>query len=219
MRTSVGIAVAALLLGWSSSAHAQNAAPPLEERARSVECLTLAIVYEAGYESVEGQEAVAEVVLNRVRDPAFPKTVCDVVFAGSTRRTGCQFSFTCDGSLYRRRPPRFVFDTARAVAEQALSGLAPPRAPGATHYHADYVSPYWAPSLARVTKIGRHIFYRSGGSDASGTPGALLAATIATPGVPAEKPAPTEAPPAFAPWGLAPPSSPAPQADRVNRMP
>ena len=75
-------------------------------RARALECLTSAVYYEAGNESADGQQAVAQVVLNRVRHPAFPSSVCGVVYQGSTRATGCQFTFTCDGSLARRAERR-----------------------------------------------------------------------------------------------------------------
>ena len=151
---------------------AAMATQPLEpangqDRARAVQCLSTAIAYEAAYEPVEGQQAVAEVVLNRTRHPAYPKSVCGVVFAGSQRRTGCQFSFTCDGSLARRLPEK-VMASARAIAASALDGGNPARVAGATHYHADYVSPYWAPSLTRITKIGAHIFYRGAGTRDSG---------------------------------------------------
>lgn len=191
---SIACANAALV----PSARAQSAPPsPVENRAQSVECLTLAIAYEAGFEPVEGQEAVAEVVLNRLRHPAFPKSVCGVVFAGSTLRTGCQFTFTCDGSL-RRRLPDSVLSAARAVAEQAIDGRFPARVAGATNYHADYVNPYWAPSLVRVAKIGAHIFYRAPGTAAP--PGAAGPAQVADRGGTATPAAPR----GFAPWGLAP---------------
>lgn len=181
---------------------------PVEDRDRAVECLTLAVAHEAGYESLEGRQAVAEVVLNRMRDPAFPKTVCGVVFAGSTRRTGCQFTFTCDGSL-RRTLPASVVAAARAVAEQAIDGQAPLHVSGATHYHANYVKPYWAPSLTRLAKIGAHIFYRSRGASAFGTPGARqivdanipLVADERAPGVPSPD---TVKRRTFAPWGIVP---------------
>ena len=87
----------------------------LATRARALECLTSAVYYEAGSEPVDGQRAVAQVVLNRVRHPAFPSTVCDVVYQGSTRATGCQFTFTCDGSL-ARRPSADGWARARTVA-------------------------------------------------------------------------------------------------------
>ncbi len=151
--------IAPLLLAAGIPAPMPTSMPfPVDDRERAVACLTAAIAYEAGYEPLSGQQAVAEVVLNRLRHPAFPKSICGVIFAGSSRRTGCQFTFTCDGALDRRLPAR-VLATARMVAEGAIDGRNPVRAPGATHYHADYVSPYWATSLSRVTKIGAHIFY------------------------------------------------------------
>ncbi|MDF0487764.1 cell wall hydrolase [Sphingomonas sp. H39-1-10] len=183
---------------------------PVEDHERALECLTLAVAYEAGYESQEGQQAVAEVVLNRVRNPAFPKTVCDVVFAGSTRRTGCQFTFTCDGSLYRRLPDR-ILSAARIVAEDALAGRAPSRVPGATNYHADYVHPYWASSLNLVRKIGAHIFYQPQGGNSISLPGGVPLANLTNSderGSATSKLEKTSAPQVFAPWGLAtPPAS------------
>jgi spore germination cell wall hydrolase CwlJ-like protein len=134
-----------------------------ETRARALECLTSAIYYEAGQEPLAGQQAVAQVVLNRVRHPAFPSSVCGVVYQGSTRPTGCQFTFTCDGSL-ARAPERSSWNRAREVAQAALSGFVQPSVGNATHYHANYVAPYWAPTLAKISSIGTHIFYRwSGG--------------------------------------------------------
>jgi Cell Wall Hydrolase len=122
-------------------------------------CLTAAIYYEAGYEPLQGQRAVAQVILNRVRHPAFPKSVCGVVNQGSERSTGCQFSFTCDGSLARKPNPA-VWDRARGVAIAALGGSVEPSVGQATHYHANYVVPYWAKTLVKVKTIGAHIFYR-----------------------------------------------------------
>ena len=160
-----------------------------------VKCLASAIAHEAGYEPLEGKQAVAEVVLNRLRSPHFPKTVCGVIFAGSTRKTGCQFTFTCDGSLGRTLPA-MVLEESRQVAEAALDGRNPLRVGGATHYHADYVTPYWAASLVEVTKIGAHIFYRGqSGALAARVPGAIVR-SISTSGAVAP---PTRG---FAPWGL-----------------
>lgn len=172
-------------------------APIVEDRAQAVQCLALAVAYEAGNESLDGKRAVAEVVLNRLRDPAFPKSVCGVVFAGSTRRTGCQFTFTCDGSL-RRTLSTGVMASARTVAEQALDGAAPALVLGATHYHAHYVNPWWAPRLVRLTRIGAHIFYRGAGPSSLGTPGALVGVAS-----PAAAVAAAQEAKAFAPWGLA----------------
>ena len=131
-------------------------------RARALECLTSAVYYEAGNESADGQRAVAQVVLNRLRHPAFPASVCGVVFEGSTRVTGCQFTFTCDGSL-ARRPNAAIWKRARQIAEAALTGAVFAPVGYATHYHANYVVPYWAPSLAKNAVIGAHIFYRWAG--------------------------------------------------------
>jgi spore germination cell wall hydrolase CwlJ-like protein len=131
-------------------------------RTRALECLTSAIYYEAGQESTDGQRAVAQVVLNRVRHPAFPGTVCGVVYQGSTRATGCQFTFTCDGSL-ARQPMAGAWARARKVAEAALAGAVYAPAGYATHYHANYVVPYWASSLAKNAVVGAHIFYRWAG--------------------------------------------------------
>lgn len=139
---------------------------------RSVDCLTAAIYYEANSEPVDGQRAVAQVVLNRVRHPAFPHTVCGVVFQGSERKTGCQFSFTCDGSL-ARLPQRSGWERARTIAAAALTGSVYRPVGWATHYHADYVVPNWAYSLTKSGPIGRHIFYRWPGG--WGTPKAFTA--------------------------------------------
>ena len=135
----------------------QTATPA--DRTRALRCLTQGVYYEAALESTEGQEAVAQVILNRVRDPNYPNTVCGVVFEGAERTTGCQFSFTCDGAL-SRAPVGWAWNRARAVAERALSGYVAIKVGTATHYHADYVHPWWSPTLAKITQIGAHIFYR-----------------------------------------------------------
>jgi spore germination cell wall hydrolase CwlJ-like protein len=129
------------------------------DRDRALYCLTQAIYYEAALEPEVGQEAVAQTVLNRVRHPAFPKSVCGVVFQGSQQVTGCQFSFTCDGSRDRAPEPGY-WAKAKAVAERALDGFVLRRVGTATHYHADYVFPRWGPTLVKITQFGRHIFYR-----------------------------------------------------------
>ncbi len=130
-----------------------------ETRARAIECLTSAVYYEAAQESTDGQRGVAQVVLNRVRHPAFPNSVCGVVFEGSTRATGCQFTFTCDGSMARAPMPD-LWNRARKVAEEALAGHVYAPVGYATHYHANYVVPYWASSLTKTAVEGAHIFYR-----------------------------------------------------------
>jgi hypothetical protein len=130
---------------------------PLDRR-RALLCLTQAVYYEAGFEPIEGRRAVAQVVINRMRHPAFPKSVCGVVYQGAHAPV-CQFSFVCDGSLYRR-PALSAWKEAERVAEAALDGFVERTVGAATHYHADYVAPYWAPRLAKVSQIGAHIFYR-----------------------------------------------------------
>ncbi|NBB17349.1 cell wall hydrolase [Caulobacter sp. SLTY] len=130
-----------------------------EDRAAAVQCLTQAVYYEAATEPLEGQQAVAQTVLNRMRHPGYPKSVCGVVYQGSMRATGCQFSFTCDGSLARVPVPA-IWSRAEMVANKALNGFVMTRVGTATHYHADYVAPYWAPTLFKIVQIGRHIFYR-----------------------------------------------------------
>ncbi|HEY8616410.1 cell wall hydrolase [Phenylobacterium sp.] len=130
-----------------------------KDRQRALECLTQAVYYEAAREPGLGQEAVAQVVLNRMRHPAYPKSICAVVYQGAARATGCQFTFTCDGSL-RWAPEPALWSRARRVAEQALNGHVAKQVGSATHYHAEYVAPYWAPSLVKMTKVGAHIFYR-----------------------------------------------------------
>lgn len=147
-----------------------DAAPPFvlqatgAERERAILCMTQAIYYEAAREPLAGQEAVAQVVINRMRHPAYPKTVCGVVYQGAERVTGCQFSFTCDGSVLRA-PMASYFAEARKVAIQALSGFVQTQVGTATFYHADYVFPVWAPTLYKITQIGAHIFYRFPGPD------------------------------------------------------
>ena len=129
------------------------------DQARAVNCLAQAIYFEAAREPLKGQQAVAQVVLNRVRHPAYPKTVCGVVYQGASLPAGCQFTFTCDGAL-RWRPEAELFARAQQVAKKALAGYVDTDVGSATHYHAAYVAPYWAPTLVKMTQVGQHIFYR-----------------------------------------------------------
>ncbi|MDB5456225.1 MAG: cell wall hydrolase [Caulobacter sp.] len=129
------------------------------ERERALHCMTQAVYFEAGYEPLAGQQAVAQTVLNRLRHPGYPKSVCGVIYEGSARATGCQFSFACDGSMDRPLNPT-IWAQAQAVARRALGGFVMKDVGVATHYHADYVAPYWAPTLVKLRQIGAHIFYR-----------------------------------------------------------
>jgi spore germination cell wall hydrolase CwlJ-like protein len=128
------------------------------DKARALECLTTAIYYEAASEPDDGQRAVAQVVLNRVRHPAFPSTVCGVVFQGSERR-GCQFSFACDGAM-ARTPSRSAWARAARVAADALAGSVFAPVGMATHYHTYAVTPYWNRSLVMTGVHGAHFFHR-----------------------------------------------------------
>lgn len=128
-------------------------------RAQALRCLTQAVYYEAGFEPGEGQMAVAQTVINRMRHPGYPKSICGVIYEGAARATGCQFSFACDGSL-AREPAAAMWANAEAVARRALKGFAFKPVGTATHYHADYVAPYWAPTLVKLKQFGQHIFYR-----------------------------------------------------------
>ncbi len=137
------------------------------DASRDLDCLTQAVYYEARGEGRDGMKAVAQVVLNRARHPAFPRSVCGVVFQGAGRRTGCQFSFTCDGSM-RGRVNRTAWDRARDIASSALSGSVYAGVGNATHFHTTGVSPQWRHSLVRVNQVGSHLFYRFGGRSGSG---------------------------------------------------
>lgn len=137
------------------ASHLDNA----QSAARERQCMAEAIFYEARSEDFAGQLAVAEVVLNRVRHRAYPNTVCEVVYQGSERTTGCQFTFTCDGSM-ARAPYGRGWRRAQLVAEHALMGFARPVTNRATHYHTTAVDPYWNDNLVRTRRIGSHIFYR-----------------------------------------------------------
>ncbi|MEM7703824.1 MAG: cell wall hydrolase [Pseudomonadota bacterium] len=133
---------------------------------RAQDCLAQAIWYEAASESEAGKRAVAQVVLNRVAHPSWPDSVCGVVYQGSQRSTGCQFSFTCDGSLSRRAPSTLrgkTWSAARQIAGEALNGSVYAPIGHATHYHTLWVDPYWAKTLDTVGVIGAHRFYRNRG--------------------------------------------------------
>jgi spore germination cell wall hydrolase CwlJ-like protein len=132
------------------------------DASRELDCLTTAVYFEARGEGTAGKKAVAQVVLNRVRHPAFPNSVCAVVFQGASRATGCQFSFTCNGQLRQRRDP-VLWERSRKVAAAALAGAVDATVGNATHFHATRVNPRWSSTLVRVASVGNHVFYRFGG--------------------------------------------------------
>jgi len=135
--------------------------------AKERKCLATGLYYEARGESYAGRLAVAEVVLNRVASTRYPNSICEVVYQGSERLTGCQFSFTCDG-MSKDPSDKLAWRKAQRTAQHVLMGMIrePVIGEGVTHYHADYVNPVWAGQLYKVTKIGRHIFYRNTTSEA-----------------------------------------------------
>jgi hypothetical protein len=167
------------------------------DESRDLECLTQAVYYEARGESASGQAAVAQVVLNRTRHPAFPKTVCGVVFQG-VRGGGCQFSFACDGSV-GRRVENHAWRRAEKVAARALDGFVMDQVGTATHFHVARLSPGWGARLSRVAQVGAHVFYRFGGR--GGSTGAFSATPL--PSEPLTE-APAQAQPVYASLSLAP---------------
>ncbi|GIX20397.1 MAG: hypothetical protein KatS3mg120_2073 [Erythrobacter sp.] len=179
---------------------------------RALECLAQAIWYEAASESEAGQRAVAQVVLNRVAHPAWPASVCGVVYQGAERASGCQFTFTCDGSL-ARRPGGASWAQARRIAAEALAGSVYAPIGLATHYHTLWVRPPWAARLEHIGTIGAHRFYRNRG--ASGQAGAFRSAYAGFEPVVSGRTAPV-APTAAAAAGLA---SAAPTAPPVGDRP
>lgn len=136
------------------------------DQSRDLDCLTKAAYYEARGEGTDGMRAVAQVVLNRARHSAYPNTVCAVVYQGSNRRTGCQFSFTCNGAM-KGAVNRAAWNRARDVASKALSGQVYAAVGNATHFHTTGVSPSWRNNLVKVGQVGDHLFYRLGGRSGS----------------------------------------------------
>ncbi len=186
-RTLVLVGVWVVSLGARALGATLTPAP--EDRSQAMSCLTAAIYYEAGAEPMDGRAAVAQVVLNRLRSPAYPKTVCGVIYQGAQHPYACQFTFACDGSE-ARRPEARLWGEARDVAAAALDGDLVAQVGGATHYHAYYVAPAWARTMVETAHIGAHLFYRP----QAGTGAILATASIPRPIAPA--------PAAFAPWGL-----------------
>ena len=160
---------AAMLTYRLERQQAAKAAPPMRDSldkpfhsaaapSSDLECLTQAVYFEARGETPRGQQAVAQVVLNRVRHPAFPKTVCGVVFQGAAKSRGCQFSFACDGSMRRGREAS-AWTRARQVASRTLSGAVLGDVGSATHFHTTNVAPQWGPRMRRMAQVGVHVFY------------------------------------------------------------
>jgi spore germination cell wall hydrolase CwlJ-like protein len=133
----------------------------VESVKKDLDCLALNIYREAGHESFEGKVGVAQVTLNRVADPRFPKTVCGVVYEKTAvySKVICQFSWYCDANHRNRKINEEAYADSYAVAKKVLlEGFRLDGLTDALYYHADYVSPNW--KMERVAKIGAHIFYR-----------------------------------------------------------
>lgn len=137
-----------------------------------LDCLTQGVYYEARGEGVDGMRAVAQVILNRVRHPAYPKTICNVIYQGAHLRTSCQFSFTCDGSL-GRTVEKWAWRRARDVAQAALNGYVMPAVGTATSFHTTAVNPRWSGTMTRVTQVGTHVFYQFRGKSRLGGDGVV----------------------------------------------
>jgi spore germination cell wall hydrolase CwlJ-like protein len=148
-------------IGPKDHAWAATALPPVVFNAEEQDCLTRGIYFEARGEEIKGQAAVAQVILNRVRNPAYPKTICSVVYQNESWKNRCQFSFACDNFLDRILN-RDSWQVAKDVAMAVTAGkIWLPEVGSATHYHATYVHPAWARTMKRVARIGDHIFYRT----------------------------------------------------------
>lgn len=155
---------------------------PLLQQKRAIDCLAAAQWYEAGDDWV-GQRSVAQVVVNRMRHPSFPNTICGVVFQGMERHTGCQFSFTCDGSMARRTPSPTAWQRAVSAATAALAGSVFREVGWATHYHTDWVVPNWSRSVDKIARVRTHLFFRW-----RGTAGRPIAFYRSHPGIEPEIP-------------------------------
>lgn len=147
----------------STHAWVNNAIPKSAHSRKEMKCLADAIYFEARGEPELGQIAVAQVVLNRLKNPAYPNTICDVVYQNKNRRNRCQFSFACDG-IRERITDKASWATAQAIAKRVMENdktLYIKDVGPSTHYHATYVRPRWARYMTKKDKIGRHIFYQT----------------------------------------------------------
>ena len=141
----------------------QNPLPASVFSNKEQACLANGIYFEARSESVRGQAAVAQVILNRVRNPAYPNSICGVVYQNDSWFNRCQFSFACDGRKKRIESPA-AYKTAQDIAMAVTAGkIFIPEVGSSTHYYAQYVHPGWARTMQKMTKIGLHIFYRTYG--------------------------------------------------------
>jgi len=141
---------------WSLS---KLASLPVPKSNKQISCLAEALYFEARGEPIKGQLAVGEVVLNRVEDPRYPNSICKVVNQGTGRRFACQFTYTCDGKL-ETVFERDAYAISLKISKILLTTHDRKLTKGSTHYHSNYVNPKWSKNFERITKYGRHIFYR-----------------------------------------------------------
>ncbi|HSF64624.1 MAG TPA: cell wall hydrolase [Paracoccaceae bacterium] len=134
------------------------ASQPVQKGDAEWSCLAKALYFEARGETLKGQFAVAEVILNRVRSPLYPSTICGVVHQAGGG--GCQFSYTCDGRA-DVIGERGAWDVAQRIASVMLNGAPSNLTNGATHFHTTQVRPNWAHRFPRTAAIGMHLFYRA----------------------------------------------------------
>jgi len=141
-----------------------NPIPKSAASKSELKCLATAIYFEARGEPVKGELAVAQVVINRLKNPAYPKTICGVVYQNKDMRDACQFSFACDG-IKDRITDMTSWRRAQELAKRVVSreDWWNPNVGSATHYHANYVKPRWARTMKKMDKIGHHIFYKTFG--------------------------------------------------------
>jgi len=132
---------------------------PKPEGGAELRCLAQALYFEARGESIQGQFAVGEVILNRVDSPQYPNSICDVVYQGTGQRNACQFSFTCDGNSESIGEPA-AYAISERIARLMKDGVARELTDGATHFHTTAVNPRWARVFPRTAQIGVHVFYR-----------------------------------------------------------
>lgn len=150
-------------LGKGDHSWALNPLPKNSFSKKQQACLARGIYFEARGEPVKGQAAVAQVILNRVRNPHYPNSICGVVYQNQHWLNRCQFSFACD-RIKDRINDKKLYKLAEHISAETTAGrIWFPQVGSSTHYHATYVAPKWRKKMKRVGKIGLHIFYRTYG--------------------------------------------------------
>lgn len=150
-------------LGKGDHQWALNTLPKNSYSKKQQRCLARGIYFEARGESVKGQAAVSQVILNRVRNPHYPNSICGVVYQNQHWYNRCQFSFACDRVKDRVKNKKLYRLAQHIAAETTAGRIWFPQVGSSTHYHANYVAPRWRKKMKRVGKIGLHIFYRTYG--------------------------------------------------------